>query len=874
MDSVTISGSFAASSTYEADDVDGLETTGSFALHSPLHLRENVDATRTPGAPPSHGEVSLTDDADAYVSFLAAIADGLRQHVPPVLRSPSPLELEHWYISLASLQNERLAREHETAGGAAAARLVKDMSDNNVLAKQRIFFERQTALSLVADLQVDPLPALPSSPMPVATARRVLGPLCPTTAPESDDAAARGDARFSAALASLNGVSTTHDLQRLVHSFLCCSMRLWPGKSWRAPPPHVASAMSTAALSAATIDAAAPSLFDVVRKTSGIAGNHSTGAKLSVLREVLALRYAATPAMHSPSSVPGPSSRSSIRPSAQQRNVTARVEDARVRLDGVEAHDVSAAQAQHATASVEFVRSGAEYHRHDRNGDGIDEPRSRLSVGEPRSRLSVGGGSEASNIAIRSVRYGRPTGSSALPAMPSSSVFALPRTRSYFGGGGDSNSRRVGSEFPSTAAAAFARVAVGSSVTASNPRTVSGSGLVRPRSRTTSEATDESDGASNTQYAGRVDVHSRMSLSSFTHVSTVASPNDVVHAFLADLTVAATLFARGLLTRYPSLMTLTAPKAADAAATSGPSKGKAAAIVPVPQPRRAELIWTLGVTAPMPDACVAPGVTTLDASKLVLRVTTEALHGLLYDSTTRRLFRRAHMEADARWHAAASAVSELPPCAFGAGHAFCRGGGGCNAAASEAAAAAYAPAIACALMLFCVQRTPMGQLSALRACIRAVAYVAGVEGAAVNRRRKHVAAMADTDVANATRRMLDADVDGRGVHSDGKGTSPVSTLQLTPVVPRHRLHSPPGSALLNSADDAMAVPKGVGADDLLPRLCFVLARASPLIPHAPSTASFLEATVPEERAAGEDGYAVVSLRGAMTHVLSVAEGDA
>jgi hypothetical protein len=197
------------------------------------------------------------------------------------------------------------------------------------------------------------------------------------------------------------------------------------------------------------------------------------------------------------------------------------------------------------------------------------------------------------------------------------------------------------------------------------------------------------------------------------------------------------------------------------------------------------------------------------------------------------------------------ALQHKPPCVYGAGHAFCAADEpGCSLAQrlapgdGEAAAVgsavqrwgdAYAPAAA-ALRLFAAQRTPLGKVSALRAALRCVAAVVHVEVEAVSEQRRIASAIL-------------AAAGGGTQSSAAEGTDPV--LDPQPAV---------------RADD---VGHGVGADDLIPRLCCLLVQAG--VPGLLPQIAYLEETLPDEVANGEEGYTLVTLSGAIGHVRHMAE---
>jgi hypothetical protein len=197
---------------------------------------------------------------------------------------------------------------------------------------------------------------------------------------------------------------------------------------------------------------------------------------------------------------------------------------------------------------------------------------------------------------------------------------------------------------------------------------------------------------------------------------------------------------------------------------------------------------------------------------------------------------------------ATTALRQAPPCTFGAGHTFCAAnepgcslaqsrsvGGGEPAAPGSAVQRwrdSHAPAVA-SMHLFSTQRTPLGKVSALRAALRCVAAVAHVEGNAVSERKR-------TQRAAASGGLLPF-----AASSDGAGRR------------------------TSSEDTHGHVGHGVGADDLVPRICCLLVQSG--VPGLLPQVAYLEDTLPDDVACGEEGYTLVTLRAAISVVQHMAK---
>jgi hypothetical protein len=184
----------------------------------------------------------------------------------------------------------------------------------------------------------------------------------------------------------------------------------------------------------------------------------------------------------------------------------------------------------------------------------------------------------------------------------------------------------------------------------------------------------------------------------------------------------------------------------------------------------------------------------------------------------------------------------------------------------------YRSAIEC-LAFVQHHRSPLSKLGALRNCLKAITHGAQLE-------RRLEASVAGDAAA------------GSGVMSPtAAGAAASQPGDEGDVSPRALLSPRGGSATpFSSSAQSRGAPSSVGADDLMPRLCFVLARACLLCASSGASGGgggvsvsggggafrafaevcFLEECTPEDRLLGEDGYVLVSLRGALMHVLVLA----
>lgn len=250
----------------------------------------------------------------------------------------------------------------------------------------------------------------------------------------------------------------------------------------------------------------------------------------------------------------------------------------------------------------------------------------------------------------------------------------------------------------------------------------------------------------------------------------------------------------------------------------------------------------------------------VDCARSVVGCVAETFHAAIHDHM-RRLFllSPSTVAADQQWGRLAGVVRSLPPCRFGTRHDYCgacdslctrHGKAGTSDASSSAAALGriaallwpdappnsaaalcrllYAPAIAY-LRTLPTQRSPLAKSAALRACMSAI----------------YVCARIEADLAYASDKGLDAAV--AKLRADLNGSS--------------------GGG--GGRDDSMSA---IGADDLMPRLVFVLAQCGLSHPHV--EASYMEECLPVEMQMGEEAYALISLRGAITMAMQEAAAAA
>ena len=294
----------------------------------------------------------------------------------------------------------------------------------------------------------------------------------------------------------------------------------------------------------------------------------------------------------------------------------------------------------------------------------------------------------------------------------------------------------------------------------------------------------------------------------------------------------------------------------------------------------------------------------LDASRCALRVVQEALHVLLYAHTAAPLFAQLAREDNRAWAAATTALRGAPPCVFGLGHEYClaaggrdprctlrasgpgEGGGGCEGGSSPLFQWGSGGA-------GCVAdgggRTVVAPLGMSGIPVRDGAGDVGpassvpadsavVVRAAVSPIDSGLAPpppppSASTQAAWAFRRSI-AIV--RLLPLQASPLTKVAVLRccLRAVAVEATLDEPAmgGGRAPASPPPTKRRATPIGADDLIPRLCFVIAAAA--TPGLFSDLAYLEHCLPEELSLGEDGYAVVTLRGAAMHVVSLGPSHA
>ena len=283
----------------------------------------------------------------------------------------------------------------------------------------------------------------------------------------------------------------------------------------------------------------------------------------------------------------------------------------------------------------------------------------------------------------------------------------------------------------------------------------------------------------------------------------------------------------------------------------------------------------------------------VDVSASLTSAVTEALHVIAHDTLFAII--GAHTAApDALAIAAVRRAAALPPCAFGLSHMFCteNEAGCCGADATtaalppsgEAAALAsqlYAPAIE-AFSHLPAQRTPLGKLSVLRIGLAAIAHCVLIE--------RRLGEVGDEASATPACRAFTSSQSPARPKSPAWVTtalSPGSNTSIRAAAAQNQPQSPTfsttfrhsgggggsqGGGAASPTLSPMSSGSAVGADELMPRICFVLARAWGTVDVRPiAQLTFLEECLPEDRALGEDGYAVVSLRGALQHAIALGD---
>jgi len=269
-----------------------------------------------------------------------------------------------------------------------------------------------------------------------------------------------------------------------------------------------------------------------------------------------------------------------------------------------------------------------------------------------------------------------------------------------------------------------------------------------------------------------------------------------------------------------------------------------------------------------------------------------------------------------------------PPCVYGLSHVWCaphergcalatpacgRGEGTCappRGSAASLARAVYAPALAALAAFAASARSPYGKLTALRAALTAITAGAAVEKSL---------GKAMVDEARGEEEEGGQEQTPAPAHVEASGSEEPREPSSRPSAGAARRAAWAAQSAVSAAAVPVPVPSpafdttAVGADDLMPRLCFVLAgvwdtgkpgggggglgspRALFTRPGGPSSPgnrsegvdmappgplllrplaqlAYVEETCPADRVLGEDGYALVSLRGAAMHTLSIARG--
>lgn len=783
--------SSCSSGDFSAGSLNDLAT----AWISPLAAAAADAATRSPQAPKEDvGGAHTLATGGAGIAVLSSLLRNALGSVAGVDPSPYVVPPAHWYISLASLANERLAREHETASAETSLIIVRGMAEQNQLARRRIRHERDMTVSVLASLlglpsatdAVGVIAPPRSSGIPIGTLRTVLSPLLPSAAPEMDAVSAASDRSFADAVATI-AMERPRDVFKVVWRFLLHSMRLLPaGRSWAPPPPPTAAPPAGALagtappppppplLSAdgglgedplarargllAVVECAAEgdagvAALDVVRRLSKVAGNHSTGAKLSALRAVLGqLHGYCLQTLEAVGTMPRGGG--SFDAASEPDTASSRTGES----EGGAASDPAAVSASPSTVPSRGARA-----------ESVESPLDFAGLSlKFRGGVAEGTGAPPAEGDVFARAHSRPSTRSSSALSDASLPAAMPPPR-------------IVPQPPSDAPA--------------GPEAQPPQLLLLP----------------------------------------LGLSRAMAQAAVTDFGSVSLLFARGLLRKYPWLTAVKTrappPHHPTAAAGGGGGAAQSAASGARGSPAKA---------APPPSPTTT---TTVDYSRLVLNVTREALANALHAQML-AAFLQAEREEDAAWtrvrgggegswaqqwspppvacltpppscsppppalSQATAALWHTPPCVYCAGHAFCGvGEPGCilAAAAPDSSAPApargtaallwaqaYAPAAA-AMRLFARQRTPLGKVSALRAALRCLAAVAGAECEAVR-----VASIPG----------------GSGGGSESSAAAAAASAVGGQKQQQHH----------------------IGADELIPRLCCLLVRAGipGLVPQASS----------------------------------------
>lgn len=730
--------------------------------------------------------------------------------LPVLERTPEPLSIEQWHLAVASVANDNLAIQHESANDRAAVVLVKGMAENNSTAKARITHERNTAALLYRSIpppvptkstnsskksstssSLSPASSSSSSATPSkilkhtalsnSAARSVFSALCPTAAAEMDPVSVKADNAFETFMNRI-GKDDPLQIHKLLrrHIFYCC--RLHKGDPWL---PSTAS-KETGALGGPL-------------QTSHIGTatkNRSTAGSLS-----------------SSSAFVGSNTSSTLRNSQLSQKLSPGVNNLN---------------------NKSRIRTGS------MDIDGIVRGTNNLTT----------------RTAVDTVKdISRVVGNHSLGAKTSAFAELL---------------RLMYADVLETA----------------------------PKEEDTRHQYLSSDDENDENFQTKENNDSSMKTS-----SNVLVPRATVDAVITDIKNYTTLLAKGILIKYPFLTSLSVARShlndhsdlnssGIGTTTNNSTNG----------PSRKDSITSTSSTSNMH---------TVDLSSAVLRCAQEAVYILVHE-TLSAIFAAHTVEPDSEAAEAFRYMRHQPPCVYGLSHAFCaEDEPGCTLHTSvdsnplhgsmmkfssnndektpygHAAALAeitYRAPIEC-LHILRKQRSPLTKLGALRTCLNAVTHGALVERA-INAKqqqqsltnKKPVFTTTTTNTSNNsiasptkedtafTSSMLKVEISPSTTTNNLRNKNP----QITPITLRTPSNHP---TELSSSSSPIAVgplsPVAIGADDLVPRLCFVVARAR--IYRFFSELAYLEECMPHDRSLGEDGYAVVTLRGAAMHVVYLAK---
>jgi hypothetical protein len=338
---------------------------------------------------------------------------------------------------------------------------------------------------------------------------------------------------------------------------------------------------------------------------------------------------------------------------------------------------------------------------------------------------------------------------------------------------------------------------------------------------------------------------------------------------LQDLKTFSMLYAKGVLQRYPFLgeVAISLPvveqedEFSNSRSEDGSSSAKTSGVLP-------QISWgkvigkvpdSAGKTAVAGSKSKKTPVFQVDTAKHVLRVCQEMLHIFTYDAFM-RLCKGMNERQNLAWLDVLRKLAAAPPCAFGLGHFYCTPSEpGCTLRSREVkvgrgaeemlqdvsedaayvlsnlpgdtafsrASAVYSQALQ-VLQILPFQHSPLAKGTALCAFLHAVTTGASLEAQLVLRAKARIEQAADGE-------------------RNGNDRMPLQKL----------------AEWSKQQQGASAV----GADDLMPRVCFCLVAAGLSSPF--SDLSYLEECLPQESILGETGYAVVSFRGALSYLISM-----